>query len=238
MAFLREKRSLRNLMLKGKSLPWVDSVKHLGTTLTNSNGCNLDQDLLEKRARYVSKNNELQQEFYFAHYRTKIWINNVYNTSFYGAPLWDYSSRSFEKLEKTWNVSARIMLNLPRNTHRYFVEPLTKTHHVTKSIWSRFIRFISSVAKGKKKALRRVLGAIKDDVRSTTGKNIRYLRLKSANFSLKDLNVYEKPYKEVPENERWRLSMIEELIDTKQGGKSTILLKKEIDEIVGYVCGE
>ena len=70
------------------------------------------------------------------------------------------------------------------------------------------------------------------------GKNIRYLRLKSANFSLKDLNVYEKPYKEVPENERWRLSMIKELIDTKQGGKSTILLKKEIDEIVGYVCGE
>ena len=116
VAFLREKRSLRNLILKGKSLPWVDSVKHLGTTLTNSNGCNLDQDLLEKRARYVSKNNEIRQEFYFAHYRTKIWINNVFNTSFYGAPLWDYSSRCFEMLEKTWNVSARVMLDLPRET--------------------------------------------------------------------------------------------------------------------------
>ena len=136
-------------------------------------------------------------------------------------------------LEKTWNVSARVMLDLPRNTHRYFVEPLTKTHHVTKSIWNRFIRFISSVAKGKKRTLRRVLDAIKNDVRSTTGKNIRYLRLKSVNFSLKDLNVYENPYKEVPENERWRLSMIEELINTKIDQFN----EKEIDEIVEYVCG-
>ena len=234
VAFLREKRTLRNLLLKGKALPWVDSVKHLGTTLTNSNGCSLDQDLLEKRARYVSKNNELRQEFYFAHFKTKIWTNNVYNTSFYGAPLWDYSSRNFEKLEKTWNVSARLMLNLPRNTHRYFIEPLTETHHVTKSIWSRFIRFISNVANGKKKALRRVLGAIENDVRSTTGKNLRTLRLKSVDGK----NVYDKPYKEMPENDQWRLSMAKELMEIKCGEKSVDMINKEVDKIVDYVCGE
>ena len=51
---------------------------------------------------YIARHNELSQEFYYAHPKTKIWINNVYNTSLYGAPLWDMSSRNFKKLEKTW----------------------------------------------------------------------------------------------------------------------------------------
>ena len=73
----------------------------------------MKQDLLEKRAMYIAKNNELRQEFYFAHPKTKLWINNIYNTSFYRAPLWDLTSRNFEKLEKSWNVSARLLLDLP-----------------------------------------------------------------------------------------------------------------------------
>ena len=66
---------------------------------------NLDQDLLEKRSAYIAKNNELTQEFFYAHPNTKIWINSVFNTSFYGSPLWNMSSRNFVKLEKSWNVS-------------------------------------------------------------------------------------------------------------------------------------
>ena len=90
----------------GKPLPWVESVEHISTTLKNNGGCTLNQDLLEKRAMYIAKNNKLNQEFFFAHPKTKLWINTIYNTSFYGAPLWDLTSRNFEKLEKTWNMSA------------------------------------------------------------------------------------------------------------------------------------
>ena len=38
--------------------------------------------------------------------------------------------RDFEKVEKSWNVSQRIMLDVPRRTHRYFIEPLSGTRHV------------------------------------------------------------------------------------------------------------
>jgi hypothetical protein len=98
--------------------------------------------------------------------------------------------------------------------YRYFIEPLTETHHVTKSIWSRFTRFIRTVTNGKKTALRRVLGAVECDVRSTTGKNLRTLRLKSGDC------IYNEPYKEVPEEDRWRLSMAKELIEVKCGEKT------------------
>ena len=134
MSFLQKDRELRNIKLDGKDLPWVNNIKHLGSTIKNNRDCNMKQDLSEKRAAYIARNNELNQEFHYAHPSTKIWLNNVYNSSFYGVPLWDLFGRDFEKLEKSWNVSQRIMLDLPRKTHRYFIEPLSDTKHIIKAI--------------------------------------------------------------------------------------------------------
>ena len=78
MAFQRKTRELRNINLNGEDLPWVSTIKHLGTTI--SSDCNMKQDLLEKRAAYIAKNNELNQEFHYAYPSTKIWVNNVYIT--------------------------------------------------------------------------------------------------------------------------------------------------------------
>ena len=121
-------------MLDEKELPWVNSVTYLGTTITDDPDCRMDQDILEKRAIYISRNNELMQEFYFANSKTKIWTNDVHNTCFHGSPLWDMSSRNFTMLEKTWNVSQRIMLSIPRASHRYLIEPLSKRPHIIKSL--------------------------------------------------------------------------------------------------------
>ena len=135
------------LVLNGENLPWVKSVKHLGTTITENN--TMCQDILEKRAIYISKNNELLQELHFGHPKTKIWVNQVYNTSFYGAPLWDVSLQEYKKLEKSWNVSQRKMMSIPRATHRYFLEPLSGRQHVVKLLKKRFLRFAQSIKNSK-----------------------------------------------------------------------------------------
>ena len=238
MAFLKTKRDLKKLQLDGKPLPWVDSVKHLGTTLTNNKGCCLEQDLIEKRAQYIAKNNELCQEFYYTHSRTKTWINNIYNTSFYGAPLWDMFSKTFERLEKTWNVSMRQMLCLPRNTHRYLIEPLSEIHHIRKSLWRRFSKFVRSIEDGKKRALRWVLQLVKQDVRSTTGKNLRNLMLKATAHSGLKIEAYTEPYKAIPTNEMWRIPLVNEILESRNGGLTIDLSKEEIGEFTDYVCGE
>ena len=89
----RKKRELACLDLNRKGLPRVKSLKHLGSTITDNIKLIMNQDIAEKRAIYIAKNNELIQEFHFAHLTTKIWANQVFNTSFYGAPLWDISTR-------------------------------------------------------------------------------------------------------------------------------------------------
>ena len=50
LAFLKKERSLRNLQLNGRDLPWVDVAKHLGCKV-GPNNQGLTLDLMEKRAK-------------------------------------------------------------------------------------------------------------------------------------------------------------------------------------------
>ena len=78
LAFLKPDRVLRNIKLNGRDLPWVTSTKHLGSMLHNKeNG--MVRDLMEKRAAYINKNNELMQEFGFAHSDTMIKIHGTFH---------------------------------------------------------------------------------------------------------------------------------------------------------------
>ena len=176
------------MFLNDKILPWVHSVRHLGTTITTDLGCKTNQDLAEKRAAYISRNNELVQEFHYAHPKTKIWTNSVYNTFFYGSPLWDMSSRNFEKLEKSWNVSQRLMMSLPRTSHRYLIEPLSRKPHIIKSLKKRFLNFTKKIKGNQKPVLRNTLSVIADDCRSTTGKNLCKFKLETKNLTLDNVD--------------------------------------------------
>ena len=88
MAFLNQERDMKNITLDGKDLPWVKTAKHLGCKIVKKI-CGLKDDLMEKRATYINKVNELTQEFHFAHPLTKVRINNIFNSYFYGSVLWD-----------------------------------------------------------------------------------------------------------------------------------------------------
>ena len=211
MAFLKKKRDLKKLALDDKELPWVNSVKHLGTTLTNI--LNMGQDLLQKRAQYIAKNNELTQEFYNAHSSTKFLANNIFNTHFYGAPLWYLFSPAFQKLEKTWNTSHRLMLSLPLRTHRYLIEPLTGRPHIITSLWKRFLKFINCVSLSQKPVLSNMLHLAKQDCRSITGRNRRKIELIVNQDD--NANKYLPPYCMIPDNEKWRIALVREIMDAK-----------------------
>ena len=53
-------------------LPWVKSSKHLGCTIEQN--LQMKKDLEEKRAIYISRVNELMQEFHFAYPLIKVGI--------------------------------------------------------------------------------------------------------------------------------------------------------------------
>ena len=161
------------LQLCGNPLPWVKSAKYLGNKVTGILD-GLSQDTKIKRARYIERNAELNQEFHFVHPEIKTKINQVYNSSFPGSLLWDLKSRSVEMIENSWSVSVRHMWGLPLASHRYFIEALGGTHART-MMFTRFISFVQSIMKSQKFLAILLLQKVCLNVETVTGHNIRYI---------------------------------------------------------------
>ena len=60
-------------------------------------------------------------------------------------------------VENTWNVSVRLMLDVPRETHRYLVELLSNTAHIKQVLVKRFLSFLDQIRKSDKTATKFLL---------------------------------------------------------------------------------
>ena len=91
LAFLQKEHIVKPVVLCGNELPWVSSCKHLGNTIVITEkaeaGDIRSHDVKHKRACYIDKNNDLIQEFNFAHPRTINEVNKIPNSHFYGSVL-------------------------------------------------------------------------------------------------------------------------------------------------------
>ena len=239
VAFLHKERPLRKMKLCGNDLNWVPNGKHLGNKIdVDLHG--MKKDILEKRARFIGRNAELNQEFSFAHPRTKFKMNQIYNTHFTGSPLWDLFSDEAVKFEKSWNVSVREMFDLPRDTHCYFIEPISEYVHLRSILIKRFLKFVEQLEKTKKSALKEVFTMVKNDCRSTTGSNLRKIMLlleKETTASLVNSDASEIVYAPVPLTETWRINFVHELIDIKSGEFEVQGFSyEEINDILKDIC--
>ena len=240
LAFLKKQRIIPEMRLNGRNLPWVKSGIHLGNTVENDiNG--MKQDTRVKRAGYIQKNNELNQEFRFAHPRTKFHLNAVYNSHFSGSSLWNLFGKEVKMMETSWNLSFKIKYDLPLLTHRYFVEPITGKNHAKTLMIKNFLKFCELIVSSKKEALKNVFLQIRRNVLTFTGSNLRKissLMNKSDITELKSSLVKQNlVYEPIPEGEKWRISILEEIIDFHeekleiQGFERT-----ELDEILEFIC--
>ena len=140
----------------------------------------------------------------------------------------------------SWNKSVRIMLGLPLNTHRYFLEPLTDLQHLKFTLISRFLGFISQIKKSHKILPKILLQTIRKDCRSVTGSNLRNILLMSRKDDIDQLSradVQHMIYMPVTEQDRWKLSIVKELIDVKWG-ESVVegFDDEEINAIIEELC--
>ena len=239
IAFLQRQRHLPDVFLCGDRLPWVDNGVHLGNHFSNTND-RIKDDVVTKRGSYIQKNCELNQEFSFAHPRTKILLNNIYNCHFTGSPLWDLFSKEVGSFEKTWNVSVRKMLDLPLATHRYLIEPVSETFHLRRILMNRFISFLHQIERSGKVATKQLLGVIYRNTQSVTGSNIRHiLRLTGRRHwrEVRKVDVENIDYFRIPEQEKWRVGLIHEMLEIRS---SEVQLEgftvEETNEILEFAC--
>ena len=171
MAFTFKKRQLEHLVLCGNPLPCVDNCKLLGNYIKNKyDGIKRDQWI--KQAQFITKNNELEQEFYFCHPQTKFVVNKIYNSHFTGSPLWNLFCSEATKGESTWNRSIKIMNDLLYENHGRVMEPISENQYVRKILLQKFIYFADQIKKSTKSVINLLFITIKHSMRNTTGQNL------------------------------------------------------------------
>ena len=229
------------MRLCGNILPWVSEFKHLGNTISNVGGLT-DQDIVIKRAQFISKNIEIRQEFYFASARTKFLLNQIYNTHFTGSPLWDLFGNHAKRLEGSYNLAVKNMFNLPLATHRHLISPVTNHRHIRITLISRFLSFIHQLKLSEKSVPRMLFYNTMYDVRSTTGRNLRKILLETDKCNVDSLSkhdVKELSYHETEKVDLWKENILTELIDTKEGSVSLDGFEwEEMNEIIEWICAK
>ena len=239
LAFQRKPQDLPQLTLCGNQLPWVSSGKHLGNQIENRiNGQKADIKI--KRANYIGKNNELLQEFFFSHPKTKVHLNSIYNSHLTGSCLWDLFSPEAVMMENTWNTSIRLMYDLPRQTHRNLIEPISETNHIRFHLIKRFLSFINQIENSPKQASKHLLKTVKHDARSTSGSNLRNILLMTDKYDVDDLNPSDArliKYHPLNDDETWKVNFILEATDVKfEQLEVDGFQLEEIEEIIDYLC--
>ena len=104
-----------------------------------------------------------------------------------------------------------------------------------------FLKFVASLKKSNKPVLRQLFAIAKSDVRTTTGSNLRNILLQTNLLNVDELQpdtVGQIRYKEILEIDKWRISLIREIIDIKFGAidEPEGWLLEELQDILNVVC--
>ena len=132
----------------------------------------------------------------------------------------------------SWSVSVRKMFRVDRATHRYMIEPLSKSLHVKTSLLKRFQKFQESLQYTGKRAARFVCHVLKEDCRSTFGKNSRILRLHLQTYG--PLGILQ--FFPTPKNESWRLDVMKDLVEMRDRNVDVGWSNEEVNAALKEVC--
>ena len=207
------------LCLNGRELPWVVKGTHLGHELHQS--CSMDHDTKCKRAAFIDTSTDIRHMFSFAHPSQVLSAVTTYAAHFYGSMLWDLSSKSAWQVYRSWNTCVKLTWDIPRSSHNYFVDGTLAADFpsVRRKILCQYVRFFRTLRNCPLREVRLLALVAGKDMGSVTGKNLLYL---SDEFNLDPwvdpVGKFKAEYEgyRVPEVEKWRLGLLEQLLEQRR----------------------
>ena len=122
---------------------------------------------------------------------------------------------------KAWNTFVKLAYGVTRSTFTYMVEGYFARDFVSlrNQILGRYPAFFQKLLNSPSKEIRLLANIVGRDPRSTTSKNLMYIKQLSGldpwDFSSEKIKK-NLPVKDVPENEKWRLGLMSSLMTLRQ----------------------
>ena len=116
---------------------------------------------------------------------------------------------------------------------------LTGTPHMRKLLVKRYISFIEKIRNSSKPALVQLLATVQDDVRLTTGHNLRSIMLQAGLSRVSDIRTSncDFEYHKVSEEDKWRIDFVKELVELRHGDLDVQGMDAaDLELILEYLC--
>ena len=223
------------ILFNDLNLPWWEECwPHLGHLF------NKDQlphhDLLKKKSQFIGKLHSFRQEFGNLDPIVYTKLVSIYLSSFYGSNLWDLYDDISEKLFKTWNSMIRMNFKIPRETHRYFVGPISESSHLKVKLVKNFINFATNLSRCDKPHINYLQHIQKCDFRSVFGRNYQNICAEAGSEQIETVILSDIEYCAVPAEEEYRISLVSELLEMRAGRLETELTADEINTMINLLC--
>ena len=83
-----------------------------------------------------------------------------------------YTVGMFLKLLNSWNIAIRILFDLPRETYRYFIVPISNVPHIKTVLCTCFVQFVTNLSNCHKLCIRLLVDLSKHELRTVLCKNL------------------------------------------------------------------
>ena len=135
----------------------------------------------------------------------------------------------------------RQMFDVDRCTHRYLIESISNSMHPMVMLSSRFVNFWRTLINSSKLCIRLLARLSEKDNRTVMGRTLNTLVRECGLEDIKDLTATHVKknlkYHEIPLDEKWRISIADELLQLKQLKVSLDgFTSEEISTMLDYVC--
>ena len=165
----------------------------------------------------------------------------AYACNIYGSNVWDLFSPECNRIYTSFNVAVRSIFKLPRMTHKYLLEPLLSFPHLHVQLISRYVTFSKTLLSNKAFEVRFLARASVSDMRTVLGKSMTKITdlCNLEDFALVSAKVVKDclSYQKIPENELWRLGILEDMLNVLQNNNTVdVLTYDEAMTILNYVC--
>ena len=229
------------LKLNGKNLPFVPTATHLGHELSHDGKMNLDSKI--KRANFIDKTTEIRGTFSFADPVQVLDAINKYCGDHYGSMLWDLYSDAAGQYFRCWNTCAKLVWNVPRSTHTYFVTCQLAAGFVSirTRLLSSYVKFFQSLLKSKSPEVVLLANLTARDMGSTTGINLYKIGKETglnpwvtSSFEVKI--ALEKSDVMVPEEDSWRLPLLEKLLHQRYEMEIQVQDTSSLQQLIDSLC--
>ena len=185
-----------------------------------------------KRGQFIGKLHSFRQEYGNLDPLVYIQLVSTYISSFYGSNLWDLYGEDSDKLYKSWNIMIRIIFNLPRETHKYLIEPISYKPHLKVQLVKRFISFCNSLKASDKPHLKYLMNLQMTDYRSTFGRNVVNICKDGGVDKISEVQPQNIIYAPVSPDDSWRIPLIQELLEVRAQRLQTILDPEEVLDLL------